>query len=287
MRILIGVDGSRASEVACHFVAGRTWPAGTRIGLISAFESPVDWTGLAPPVPDAVDAEAEAAELVLEQRAAELRARGWSVDTQFLSGNPAEVLTRAATEQSASLVVVGNRGLGPIASAIIGSVSAHLVDHAPCPVLVVRSTEATRMLLASDGTASSRSIPSVLGAWGHAFRGLPVEVVCVAPSADRTDLTLHEGIAEQVADEMIELGWHAAAIARCGDPGREIVTAGREWGADLIVTGSRGIGTLRRLVAGSVAHDVVLQARSSVLVVRGLVPAPMRDLIATARPAFG
>lgn len=287
MRILIGVDGSRASEVACHFVAGRTWPAGTRIGLISAFESPVDWTGLAPPVPDAVDAEAEAAELVLEQGAAELRARGWSVDTQFLSGNPAEVLTRAATEQSASLVVVGNRGLGPIASAIIGSVSAHLVDHAPCPVLVVRSTEATRMLLASDGTASSRSIPSVLGAWGHAFRGLPVEVVCVAPSADRTDLTLHEGIAEQVADEMIELGWHAAAIARCGDPGREIVTAGREWGADLIVTGSRGIGTLRRLVAGSVAHDVVLQARSSVLVVRGLVPAPMRDLVATARPAFG
>ncbi len=287
MRILIGVDGSRAAEVACHFVAGRTWPTGTRIGLISAFESPADWTGLAPPVPDAVNAEAEAAELVLEQRAAELRARGWSVDTQLVAGRPAEVLVRAATEQFAGLLAVGNRGLGPIASAIIGSVSAHLVNHAPCPVLVVRSGEATRMLLASDGTASSRSIPSVLRAWGHAFRGLPVEVVCVAPTGERSHLPLHEGIAEQVADEMIELGWHAAAIARCGDPGREIVSAGRDWGADLIVTGSRGIGTLRRLVAGSVAHDVLLHASSSVLVVRGLMPARTRDLVASAHPAFG
>lgn len=86
---------------------------------------------------------------------------------------------------------------------------------------------------------------------------------------------------------MIELGWHAAAIARRGNPGRTIVSAGRDWGADLIVTGSRGIGTLRRLVAGSVAHDVLLHGSSSVLVARGLVPARMQDLVASARPAFG
>ena len=87
------------------------------------------------------------------------------------------------------------------------------------------------------------------------------------------DLDLHESIARQMADEMMELGWHTAAVARVGDPGRKIVDVGREWGADLIVTGSRGVGTLERLVRGSVAHDVVLHARTSVLVVRGHVPA--------------
>jgi nucleotide-binding universal stress UspA family protein len=96
---------------------------------------------------------------------------------------------------------------------------------------------------------------------------------------------IHEGIAEQVADEMVELGWTAAAIVRAGDPGREIVAAGQDWGADLIVTGSRGLGTLRRLVVGSVAHDVVLHTRSSVLVVRGLVPA-RRGHLAPAQAAL-
>jgi nucleotide-binding universal stress UspA family protein len=77
----------------------------------------------------------------------------------------------------------------------------------------------------------------------------------------------------EVAEEMMELGWHAAAVARAGDPARQIVSTGVEWRADLIVTGSRGLGTVRRMVEGSVAHDVLLHARSSVLVVRGLVPA--------------
>jgi nucleotide-binding universal stress UspA family protein len=101
-----------------------------------------------------------------------------------------------------------------------------------------------------------------------------------------SDLVVHRRIAEQVADEMMELGWHAAAAAVAGDPGREILAAEREWRADLIVTGSRGISTLRRIVAGSVAHDVLLHARSSVLVMRGQVSARIRQAVAQlATPA--
>ena len=187
---------------------------------------------------------------------------------------------------------MGSRGLGPAASAVFGSVSTHLVDHAPCPVLVVRSPSASRMLLATDGTHSSRSIPSLLHAWGNAFRGLPVEVVSVGPRSgfvtpwaaeneeSAEEIRLREGIADQVANEMMQLGWHAVTAVRVGDPYREIVDAGVEWGADLIVTGSRGLGTLRRLVVGSVAHEVVLHARSSVLVMRGRVPAQVTGIAA-------
>ena len=295
MRILIGVDGSRAADLACELVASRTWPTGTRVSLFGVTES-VDWKE---PKPGVASPDTTGLEIVLEERAETLRRCGLSVQAGVELGRPGELLVERAADWFADLIVVGSRGLGPIASAIRGSVSAHLVDHAGCPVLVARSPEATRMLLATDGTASSRSIPRVLAGWGNAFRGLPVDILSVAPrdafvtpwgvgyederEATGPDLVVHEGIAEEVADEMMELGWHAVAIARAGDPGREIVTAGREWGADFVVTGSRGISTLRRLVAGSVAHDVLLHARSSVLVVRGQVPAHIRE----PAPALG
>jgi nucleotide-binding universal stress UspA family protein len=86
-------------------------------------------------------------------------------------------------------------------------------------------------------------------------------------------LAQHAEIAEQVADELMELGWHSAATARVGDASQQIIEEGRAWRADLIVTGSRGIGTLHRLIGGSVSHDILMHARSSVLVVRGHVPA--------------
>ena len=299
MHIVIGVDRSAAAEVACRFVAGRSWPIGTRITLVSAFEPTIDWSGMAPPATQGIVAERDALVALLEERAAPLRTGGWVVETVVDNGPAADLLIAQAEAVMADLIVVGSRGLGPIGRAVIGSVSTHLADHAPCPVLVARSPEATRMLLATDGTTSSRNIPRVLAAWGSALRGLPTEVVCVAPrevpvmawaseSGDgigERDLAIHEGIAEQVADEMVELGWTAAAIVRAGDPGREIVAAGQDWGVDLIVTGSRGLGTLRRLVVGSVAHDVVLHTRSSVLVVRGLVPA-RRGHLALAQAAM-
>jgi nucleotide-binding universal stress UspA family protein len=288
--MVIGIDRSSAATTACELVASRTWPLGTLIILVAVVEPMVDWAGLAPAQADAAEIEREALELVLEERAAALRRPGLVVDTAVETGRAAAALMARADAEFADLIVVGSRGLGPAASAVFGSVSAELVDHPRCPVLVARSPSVNCMLLATDGTASSRSIPSVLAAWRDAFRGMPVEVLSVAPrdgvvtpwASEAEDeptgeLALHEGIAHSVADEMIELGWHATAVAKLGEPSRQIIDTGRECGADLIVTGSRGIGTLRRLVGGSVAHDVLLHARSSVLVVRGQVPARIAD----------
>ena len=63
-------------------------------------------------------------------------------------------------------------------------------------------------------------------------------------------------------------GIEGVAHVRSGDAAHEIISAASEWGVDLIVTGSRGLGGLERLLLGSVARNVVLHARCSVLVVR-------------------
>jgi len=295
MRIVVGVDVSASAEDACRFVASRPWPRGTVVELVAAFETPFDWTGLSTAASSEAEGERDALEWILRERASLLRNGGLAVTTTIEAGDAATTIIRRAEETFAQLVVVGSRNLGPIAAAVLGSVSAHLVDHAPCPVLVARSPGATRMLLATDGTHSSRNIPSVLASWGEAFRHMPVEVLSVAPSArpfarssllhpmaDRAvDPSLgdpyreHERIADQVADELMDLGWHTAAMAAVGDAERAILAAASAWHADLIVTGSRGLGAIRRHLQGSVSHDLLMHSRSSLLIVRGVVPAPI------------
>lgn len=290
MRIVIGIDRSTEAEQACWFVADRTWPPGTRVILVAASQPRVELASFATVGVETLVDDRHAVEALLDERADVFRRANLPVETEVGAGPAADVLMDAAAGHFADLIVVGSRRRGPLSSAVLGSVSTALADHAPCPVLVVRTPGASRMLVATDGTHSSRSIPTILAAWGPAFRGLPVEVVSVAPrhgfvtpwgsgsaeeGGDDQELELHQGIAEQVADELMEFGWAAAAIARAGDPDHEIVAAGEEWGADLIVTGSRGIGTLHRLLGGSVAHEVLLHTRSSVLVMRGQVPAPI------------
>jgi nucleotide-binding universal stress UspA family protein len=295
MHILIGVDGSQAADVACEFIGNRTWPIGTRVELVGAISRELIKR-------DRIAAR-DALEGILRDREDLLRRAGVTVSAEIIDGDPSESLVNRAGSTFADLIVVGNRGLGPVTSAVLGSVSAHLIDHAPCPVLVVRSPTASRMVLASDGTHSSRNIPSILASWHPAFSGMPVEVVSVAsserfltpwaPEGDTggdwpaRDVVQHRQIAEHVADELVDLGWHAAAIVAMGDPAREILAASRDWHADLIVTGSRGIGTIRRLVQGSVAHEVMMHTRSSVLVMRGQVPARIPSEALAIRPAFG
>jgi nucleotide-binding universal stress UspA family protein len=58
------------------------------------------------------------------------------VTTRVVHGHPAQVLLDAANR--ADLLVVGSRGHGAFAGALLGSVSQHCVRHARCPVLIVR-----------------------------------------------------------------------------------------------------------------------------------------------------
>jgi len=59
-------------------------------------------------------------------------------ETHILSGEPGPALCQLAVDLKVDVIVVGSRGMGVVKRAFIGSVSDHLVRHAPCPVLVVR-----------------------------------------------------------------------------------------------------------------------------------------------------
>jgi nucleotide-binding universal stress UspA family protein len=62
------------------------------------------------------------------------------VELVELNGNPADELVAHCERVGASLVVVGTRGRGRVASAVLGSTSMRILEHAPCPVLIAKST---------------------------------------------------------------------------------------------------------------------------------------------------
>lgn len=81
-----------------------------------------------------------------EQAAQELveRGRDMGLPVSFLvwSGDPGDMIVEAAVAERAEMVIVGSHGRGAVGRFFLGSVSEHVVRHAPCPVLVVRPREA-------------------------------------------------------------------------------------------------------------------------------------------------
>lgn len=80
------------------------------------------------------------AERVLTEAIADVSDHAAQVEIRprVMEGNAAEALLDAST--GADLLVVGNRGHGGFAEALLGSVGQHCVHHATCPVVVIRDS---------------------------------------------------------------------------------------------------------------------------------------------------
>jgi len=181
----------------------------------------------------------------------------------------------------------GSRGHGTISSLLLGSVSAEVVDRAPCPVLVSRTASINRVIFATDGSRPSAAAETVLSTW-PIFERLPIHVVSVADvvapwhtgiaptmyrqviDAHAKDLAEaraeHTRIADDTTARLLARGRQVEAVMRTGDAAAEI-SAAADMTADLVVIGSRGRTGSARVVLGSVARIVLHGSTAWVLVV--------------------
>lgn len=141
--VVVGVDGTEASEAALAFAFAEASAAGATLVALHAYAESVFEEALAANnAPPNWTLQREVAETALAERLA-----GWQekypevrVERDVVHDRPNRALRRCA--QTARLLVVGRRGHGGFRDLVLGSTSQHLLHHATCPVAVVR-TETT------------------------------------------------------------------------------------------------------------------------------------------------
>jgi nucleotide-binding universal stress UspA family protein len=295
MRVLLATDGSRSADRARDLTASLPWPDGTVIRVVSGLEPRGDLFGAPWVLPTADDLDRMEEELLrhvndtLDDAERRLAKPGISVERLILRDRPGTAVVEEARAWGADLIVLGNRGHSRIGTMILGSTSAEVVDHAPCPVLVARDDVLAEIVLAEDGSPGARLAERVLTDW-RVFHATPVGVLSVA----ETGIPWNAGMAAGLYDEVMASYWKdvetargqvhelaeataqrlrvegiaATAHVREGDAAHEIVEYAREKPHRMVVMGSRGHTGLARLVLGGVARNVLTHAPGSVLIVR-------------------
>jgi len=294
--IVVGIDRSGHSDKALEWAISEARKRSLPLHLVHSKETTVTVWSPMMVVPTDLDDQ------------------GWILDSarrHILAAAPDLTVTSAVTvgpaaaalvaaSGNADTVVVGARGHGVIGNILLGSTSLNVAAHARCPVVVVRedipehaseSTQTPSVVVGFDGSPQSED------ALGYAFaaaaeRQLPLDVV----TAWEPDLLATYRLSAETADETImatiaqhkQAALSAATPWRDKYPGIEVrinVTAdpaaqalvARSLPAALLVVGSRGLGSFRGPLLGSVSNHVLHHAHCPVAIVRSSGAEPGTD----------
>ena len=143
--IVVGTDGSDTASQAVRQAVDLASAVGAKIELVSAYE-PVPAQRLAEERRDAPEdlqwaiSPREDVDATLESAAELARTHGVEVNLCPRQGDPADAILDVAEERNADLIVVGNKGMTGAKRFLLGSVPNKVSHHAPCSVLIIRTT---------------------------------------------------------------------------------------------------------------------------------------------------
>jgi nucleotide-binding universal stress UspA family protein len=286
--ILVGVDGSSQSDIAVRWAAREAVMRDEQLTLVHVV-SPLtgDWSPagtMGGPLPEQIDEwqQEEARRMIQDAiRIARETPAGDAlrIQTETPCGPVVPVL-RDLSKQFA-IIVVGSRGQGKLARAVLGSVSTALVHHAHCPVAVLAhemppERRRAPVVVGIDGSpasegatalafdeASWRNVELVaVHAWIDAeWPGeLPLPWANICADADETLAQRLAGWQERYPDVVVR-----RMVVRDDSIGALLA---QSESAQLVVVGSHGRGGFAGMLLGSVSSAVVHGAHTPVIVVR-------------------
>jgi nucleotide-binding universal stress UspA family protein len=300
MKALIALDGSPESSLALDVAAGLSWPAGSKIEVLTALPTKLElyggpWAGFAHTIldDDLRERLQHEAEQILDAAAEHLGTSHLDIALSHPVGRAASVIVERADRVAADLIILGARGHGALERAVLGSVSSEVVDRAHCAVLVARNPTTRRILIGTDGSDAAMSALSFVSRSGlfddaklrivHAidlptawWLGFSPEDASFA--SDAYVSTLAEGrrratdVTNRAWEALEAVGMNASACVVEGDAAAAINREAASWHADLVIVGTRGHGLVKRLLLGSTARSVLHGSASSVLITRGTIP---------------
>jgi len=136
--ILLGVDGSEHAVHAAKVAGDMARSMKTKtLRVVVAFDPVPPYLG-EPNLQIAISARMKEADTILDIAVKAVGEIPGEVHTEILEGSPAEAILDVVKVRKCNLIVMGSRGLGRLAGALLGSQSQKVVHHATCPVLIVR-----------------------------------------------------------------------------------------------------------------------------------------------------
>ena len=266
--VVVGLDGSEQSRHALAWAVANT---DGPIRLVVAWNTP--WWGVsaplggAPPPPPDDYFEESAKKFIADAEV--LLADVPTVAAEIRRGHAGQCLVDSALD--GSILVVGSRGRGAIASAILGSISAYCASHSTVPVVIVpedadTATPARKIVVGIDGSTNSESALS--WALDHADPDSSIMAIAAwAPpmSYDGAILSEIDGLDDRYREMLHNTidrvrrdhpdGGERTIRAEVVMGDARSVLRGAE--ADLLVVGARGHRGLEYLLMGSTASSLV------------------------------
>ncbi|HHT31310.1 MAG TPA: universal stress protein [Corynebacterium sp.] len=288
--IVCAVDGSDASKTAAKWAANTAVKRGIPLRLVSSYSMPqfLYAEGMVPPQELYEDLEAETLEKIEEAKKVAVDfVPDVDVSHQIEEGSPIDMLLDLS--EQCTMIVMGSRGLGGLSGMVMGSVSAAVVSHASCPVVVVREdnhvTEETKygpVVVGVDGSGvSQKAIENAFkeaDARGaeliavHTWMDMQVQASLAGLSAAQQQWQVVEEEQNALLGQRLA-GWHerypdvkVTKVVTRDRPVRALADASE--GAQLLVVGSHGRGGFKGMLLGSTSRALLQAAPCPMMVVR-------------------
>ncbi len=285
-KILLSTDGSEYSEGAIREAIRLAKKCSSRLSVLSVVETNPELETIAPQVSEKAGKKARA-----HLDAVQARAKKDGVDCECLireGEDSYRYIVEEAAKNKSTMIVMGRRGRTGMKRLVMGSVTARVIGHAPCTVLVVPKSaefQCKHILVATDGSkygaaaaAEAIGMAKQLGsrltalAVVHSESMSPMDIVS---SQMQRDLIAEKEMKEadknvkNVKDAADAAGIRAESLILGGKPSEAIIQTAKDKQADLIVLGSHGKTGVEKLLMGSVAERVIVLSSCPVMVVKG------------------
>ncbi|GAB4390073.1 MAG: universal stress protein [Thermodesulfovibrionales bacterium] len=278
-RILVAFDGSDSSKNALRQAIKLARAEKTPVKALSvmpSYEGDLELVGVRK-IKEAMRGQADA---ILADALEVAKAEGATISTGAESGVAYERIVDAAETESCDLIVMGRRGARRLERMLVGSVTARVIGHSRCDVLVVprgASVGWDNITVAVDGSrygdiALERAMDFAKSYGGKVAAVSVVEVNEEFYAQAPETVERMVGSAKALMDELKRKA-HAQGIdmethVREGEPHRWIIEIAKATQAGVIFMGSHGRTGLRRLLMGSVAEKVIGLSEVPVLVAK-------------------
>ena len=292
--VVVAVDGSDAAKNAVRWAANTASKRGVPLRIASSYTMPqfLYAEGMVPPQELFDELQAETMSIVEEaKKIAEEVNPNLKIAYTIAEGTPIDMLLELS--ETNKMIVMGSRGLGGLSGMVMGSVSAAVVSHAHCPVVVVREdnhlTEENKygpIVVGVDGSDVSQQATEFAFAEADA-RGAKIEAIHtwidMQVQASLAGLAAAQQEWKVVEEEQTQLLQERLAplleqypnvdvdmVITRDRPIRALVDAAKH--AQLLVVGSHGRGGFRGMLLGSTSRALLQQAPCPMVVVRPTKP---------------